>query len=622
MNLTPARKRLFILMTIAIPLLFLVVLELCLRLFHYGGNTKLFVSTPNENSQYFGINLNIGKRYFPGGSFNPSPRKDLFLKIKPQNGYRIFVLGGSTTAGFPYGNNITFPRILNRRLADTFPERRIEVVNTAMTAINSYSQLDFMNEIVAQKPDAILIYTGHNEFYGALGVGSVESLGQIYGITLSYLYLQRFKVFCLLRDVIGSLRQIVGLKKKMNYTGDPMATIMARIVKDKEITLDSQVYERGKRQFRNNLQRIFRKARRAKIPVIISELVSNVRDQEPFVSLATEKFPAAASMYAKARALEQAGDYELARKAYYLAKDLDALRFRATAEFNEIIHELANKFDVPVVPMQKCFEENSPHGIIGNNLICDHLHPTIDGYFLMADAFYNTMCQELFITTNWPEDKIQSTSYYRSHWSYTRLDSTYAALVITHLKGGWPFQTVGPNQVLFQISPITIEDSLALEIVKTGKLTLEMAHNELAVYYGRRGNYRRALDEYLALIYEVPHLDLFYEPAIKLLVATGQYELGATILAEALKYNESFLIYKWLGQFNLVLNDPQAGINYLEKALKIGSPDEHLLYNLARAYYNISQMEKGDHLAAKLKTNFPGSPFIKVLEDSKIMSGK
>jgi len=196
------------------------------------------------------------------------------------------------------------------------------------------------------------------------------------------------------------------------------------------------------------------------------------------------------------------------------------------------------------------------------------------------------------------------------------LDSTYAALVITQLKGGWPFQTFGPNRVLFQISPVTIEDSLALEIVKTGKLTLELAHNELATYYGKKGEFRRALDEYLALIYEVPYLDLFYEPAIGLLSATGQYELGVAILTEALKYNESFLINKWLGQFKLVLNDSQAGINYLEKALGLGSPDEQLLYNLARAYYNTSQIKKGDLLAAKLKANFPKSAFIKMLEEN------
>ena len=30
----------------------------------------------------------------------------------------------------------------------------------------------------SQEPDAVLIYAGHNEYYGALGVGSTESLGR------------------------------------------------------------------------------------------------------------------------------------------------------------------------------------------------------------------------------------------------------------------------------------------------------------------------------------------------------------------------------------------------------------------------------------------------------------
>jgi hypothetical protein len=42
-----------------------------------------------------------------------------------------------------------------------------------------------------------------------------------------------------------------------------------------------------------------------------------------------------------------------------------------------------------------------------------------------------------------------------------------------------------------------------------------------------------------------------------------------------------------------------------------------LLYNLARAYYNTAQINKGDIIAAKLKADFPGSPFIKILGDSK-----
>ena len=146
------KKILFYILTFLIPLLVFILLELGLCIFQYGGDRRLFISIPYDNSPYYGINTEIGRRYFYQDNFSPTPRKDLFLKIKPENGYRIFVLGGSTTAGFPYGNNITFPRILHRRLADTFPDRHIEVINMSMTAINSYTLLDFMDDILKQKP--------------------------------------------------------------------------------------------------------------------------------------------------------------------------------------------------------------------------------------------------------------------------------------------------------------------------------------------------------------------------------------------------------------------------------------------------------------------------------------
>jgi len=37
-----------------------------------------------------------------------------------------------------------------------------------MAAINSYALLDMVDEVIQQSPDAVLIYTGHNEYYGAL----------------------------------------------------------------------------------------------------------------------------------------------------------------------------------------------------------------------------------------------------------------------------------------------------------------------------------------------------------------------------------------------------------------------------------------------------------------------
>jgi tetratricopeptide (TPR) repeat protein len=617
LEISPAKQRLFRIAAFLIPVLILVLLETGLRLFQYDGDTALFVPTPNKSSAYYGINRNVGRRYFFVESFIPSPRKDLFLIKKPKNCYRIFVLGGSTAAGFPYGNNVTFARILNRRLSDTFPDRRIEIVNTAMTAICSYTLSDFMDEILDCQPDAILIYAGHNEFYGALGVGSMETLGQSRWIVKTYLKLLRFKTMLLLRDVIGKARQQIN-NTAHNVENDPMQTVMARIVKDPNIPLGSKTYELGKKQFYLNLKDIFQKAKKARVPVMISELVSNVHDQEPFVSIKTDTCPSAETVFHMARDLEKKGEYVQARSAYYRAKDLDALRFRASEEFNRTIHRVASEFNVPTVPMKSCFENASPHGLIGNNLIHEHLHPNIDGYFDMADAFYETMRKERFISDHWDENNIKPSSYYRKNWGYTALDSVYAALCIVHLKGGWPFKMdSGPNRALDFFKPATKADSIALAILKNGNSTLELGHIELAKYYEKMGELERAYREYEALIYTVPALDLFYQPAVLVLVKMNQYDRALKILYEALKYQETDFVDQWIGQILLVLDQPGKGIWFLERARKLSTPDEQLLFNLSRAYYKTNQRNKGDEILAELKKISPNSPFIIRLETEK-----
>jgi len=612
-DISPAKKWLFRSAAFLIPILILALLEAGLRLFGYGGNSTLFVSTPDEKSVYYGINRNVGRRYFFMDSFIPTPRKDLFLKEKPKDCYRIFVLGESTTAGFPYGNNVTFTRILNRRLSDTFPNRRIEIVNTAMTAICSYTLSDFMDEILAQKPDAILIYTGHNEYYGALGVGSMESLGRSRAIVKTYLKLQRFKTVMLLRDAIGRVRKR-GDRAREDLENDPMKTVMARIVKDPGIPLRSRAYELGQNQFVSNLRDILRKAKNAGIPVIVSELVSNVRDQAPFVSMERDSLPPAGAVFQRARNLEKNGNYDEARKAYYLAKDLDALRFRAPEAFNAAIRQLASEFDVPVVPMKSRFEAASPHGLVGNNLMHEHLHPKIDGYFLMADAFFEAMRRERLISDRWDEKNIRPSSEYRKSWGYTGLDSAYAALSVTQLKGGWPFRPGSePNRALDLYRPSTRADSIALDILKTGNSTLELGHIQLARYYESRGELGRAFKEYEALIYTVPALDLFYQPAVKVLLEMNQYEKALQILYEGLKYQETDFFDQWIGQIYLALDYTSKGIFFLERARKLSTPDEQLLFNLSRAYFKSSQMNRGDEVLLELERRYPGSPYIGAL---------
>src|SRR4029079_5276451 len=88
------------------------------------------------------------------------------------------VQGESTTEGYPYGFGASVAGMLQQRPQRTFPERKIEVIPTAMSAVNTYTLLDFSGEILEQHPDAVVIYVGHNEYVGLLGVASGFSGGR------------------------------------------------------------------------------------------------------------------------------------------------------------------------------------------------------------------------------------------------------------------------------------------------------------------------------------------------------------------------------------------------------------------------------------------------------------
>jgi tetratricopeptide (TPR) repeat protein len=94
----------------------------------------------------------------------PALPHDLFAAAKPARGLRLFVLGGSSAAGFPFPHNGTFSRVLGEALRDVLPNDSIEVVNVAIAGANSSSAMrDFAGEVIAERPDAVLIYGGRDE---------------------------------------------------------------------------------------------------------------------------------------------------------------------------------------------------------------------------------------------------------------------------------------------------------------------------------------------------------------------------------------------------------------------------------------------------------------------------
>ena len=373
---------------LALPIVVLGGAELALRASGFGqAREPLFIASPQQ-PDYLQANPRVVTRFFSNPAQAPSVSIEtaFFAARKPTGSFRVFVQGESTAAGFPYGLGAALAGALDRRLEQAFPDREIEVISTALAAVNSYALLDFADEIVAQQPDAVVIYVGHNEFLGILGVGSTMRLAATPAVTRAFLMVRDWRLFQLMSRALarGVAGQSVGAA-----AGDD--SLIARVAGERSITLKSRTYAQGVEQFEHNLGRLLARYRSAGVPVFIGTLVSNERDQVPLAVLAgaeSEAAGAARTTYEAAQDAEAAGNHAAARDGYAWARDLDPLRFRAPADFNEVIRRLAGAQGATVVDVQAAFAAASPNGLVGDNLLLEHVHPNLAGYALLGEAFY------------------------------------------------------------------------------------------------------------------------------------------------------------------------------------------------------------------------------------------
>lgn len=606
-----SKKGAFYAIMIAIPFLFFILLEAGLRMGNYRGNLDLFIYPTIFDGEYALPNPNFTSRYFFATSSVPSPSDDVFLVNKPENGFRVFVLGGSTANGYPYGYNGSFSRLFRDIIQDLAPDSHVEVVNVATSAINTYSIYDQVDEILEQKPDAILIYGGHNEYYGALGVGSSETFGAFPGFVRSYLRLQRYKTFLLLRDGIVRASGWFGSMRSTAADRAPGGTLMQRMVGQQQIPLEGDLYELGKLQFESNMNAILRKFERNDIPVFLGTLTSNLKDQPPFISVATDKHPAADDVFGNALVLADEERFDEAFDQFVYAKDLDALRFRAPESFNEIIRSMAvNYANTTVVPVHEAFLRESENRLIGFDLMTEHLHPNVPGYQLMGRAF-----AESFIEADLPgisinRNALRDWQEYHEMMHMTEFDVRVGDHRIMLLKNSWPFVPQRdprgyPNNYSF-VSPA---DSMAFKVVNDN-VRWDQAKVRLASYYEDNGELDKALAEYKGLMRAQPYNDSPFIFGARIWLARNNFDEAFPLLEQAYAIEPSAFTTKMLGAIEVDRGNTSRGIELLEESLALDPNDAQTLFNLSGAYALEGDFSRSDEVLTMLQAinpNFPGA---------------
>ncbi|MCF7826206.1 MAG: hypothetical protein K9M55_05890 [Candidatus Marinimicrobia bacterium] len=532
------RKIIFTLLVALIPLAFLGLVELALWMVDAYPQPPLFIEVEESDQPFIQTNSIVSERYF-NKNIMPvpelSPQK--FSAEKPTGTLRIFCLGGSTTEGFPYEMTVPFPQQLAFLLEANYPDKAFEVINMGLSAINSFTVVDWIPEILRQDPDLILIYMGHNEFYGAYGPGSTISLGHDGRIVRLILKLHKFRVVQMISSMIR------GTAKTPSSVANPT-------LREKGIESNSILRIKTRDNFSANLDIILKACQSAGVPVILSNLVSNIKDQAPLDATSNPQQPSskANELYIKGLHEFHQGDTITAFISLTRAKNNDQVPLRGIDYFNEILHNKANKFDLPIVDMKAAFLSASPSNIPGNDLFCDHLHPNPVGYNLMAREFYQALNQTEIL------DQAPTPTLPGEAMFVTDLDWEMGSVRIFKQRHYWPFGN----------SPVDYKDYPALFSEKTAQIAKEYffdhhfwgkAHNDMADYYLKQVELDKACREYQAMIEMYPEKTEYYAKLVECAREAQLWELVEQTCQSALSTTPA----KGMFHYNLALSQKIAG---------------------------------------------------------------
>jgi tetratricopeptide (TPR) repeat protein len=403
--------------SVFVPVLLLGIAEVALRMFGVGFPTDLTVPCTVQGRPASCYNLFFPAPFFPPGMIK-TPQAYAIPAEKPRGTFRIFVLGESAAMGDPdpaYG----FSRYLEVMLRERFPSMKFEVVNTGSVAINSHVLLPIAKGLADQRPDLFILYSGNNEVVGPYGPGTA--------LTSSGMSLPVIRTSIFVRSTrIGQLLTKLGTQKR-EWGGMEMFL-------DKQVPARSPLMQHAYANFESNLRDTIAVARRSGARVIVATIATNLKDCAPFASLHREdlgqdglrswtalvqqgsdlengrSYAEALKAYLSAsqiddqyaelefriaRCLWMLGDYRAAREHFLRARDLDTLRFRADSKINAINRAAAASSGAELVDADDIFAKESPNGIVGSELVYEHVHLTPEGNYLLARSMFQQIASKL-----------------------------------------------------------------------------------------------------------------------------------------------------------------------------------------------------------------------------------
>jgi tetratricopeptide (TPR) repeat protein len=403
-------------------------IEIAARLIGIGYPTAFFSTVSYGNAAVIEANHRFFWIFFPK-ALSRSPQPVHFSKKVAKGTKRVFVFGESAAMGDPepaFGMS----RILETLLEARHPRIDFEVINLAVTAINSHVIWPIARESTQFNADFWCVYMGNNEVHGQFGPGTV------FGQSESNIRLIRSSL-AVKRTRIGQIANSLaaGLSRQSNTNSDweGMAMFANHQVFESDPRLEG-VYT----NFAINLRDIAEAGSSSGAHVLLSSVAVNLKGSSPFESAAPDSLSQEAqekwdSDLKEGRQLLEAGlasdaipkfqsaiktfdghaethylmgqchsallDFANAQKHYLRARDLDGLRFRTDGRMNKIIKNVAETHPserVSFVNAEAMVAINAPNRIPGDELFWDHVHLRFPGNYLVALSFAQKIEESLY----------------------------------------------------------------------------------------------------------------------------------------------------------------------------------------------------------------------------------
>jgi lysophospholipase L1-like esterase len=429
------------------------MLEIAFRIAGIQKDPPLFKDFSIGSKHFYITNDDYAKAIFRGNPDPPRHPFSIFLKDKPDSVFRIFVLGESSVAGFPYHSTSSFASVAEYVLQQIPATKKCEIINCGITAITSKHIASIADKLLQYQPDCIVIYAGHNEFYGIGGVGAGEVLWirsvaeTIYNVRTIRLCQTLFSKKQTSQGITNLLEQ-QAKKKVTNHQKDIAFEI-----------------------FRRNITSIISKYHSRNIPVLLCTVVRNERNYAPF---GNGNLPSASINYLQTFGNGSNGDssqvkgkkhlvdsiigrYPTEPLPYYLqgtllaglgkspesqsalgkAIDFDRVPVRAPSQINAIIKELAKKYSIPLLDLEQLSRAwIGQDGIIDQRLLIDYIHFNYKGNQFAGAALAGFIAEKYLGASTDPA----SLERLAENRQYDLLDEIVSAGTINNLCDNWPFE--------------------------------------------------------------------------------------------------------------------------------------------------------------------------------------